>query len=183
MKIVFFCIAIIFSLLPDMYDAAIRGGGGGNYGSRWDSRWRRRPWEVGYWGNRNNPRRPWDRVWQNRRQQEEDKFIVKTERPRYYENEETVCTGLCLIKKFESLNEKSEKKGKKRGGAFEKSEITNKPKKLEALNDESVKEKKKRVEKGKKRGGAVKQSGTTNKPQKDKAPCLGMCALMKQRTG
>eukprot|EP00092_Neocalanus_flemingeri_P066190 GFUD01080609.1.p1 GENE.GFUD01080609.1~~GFUD01080609.1.p1 ORF type:complete len:175 (+),score=49.34 GFUD01080609.1:94-618(+) len=174
MKIVFFCSVIIFSLLLDIYDAAIRGGGGGNYGSRWDSRWRRRPWDVGYWGNRNNPRRPWDRVWQNRREQEEDRFLVKTERPRYYENEETVCTGLCLIKKFESLNEKPEKKDKKRGGTFEKSEITNKSKNLKAL-----KEKKKRVEKG----GAVKKSGTTNKPQKDKASCLGMCALMKQRTG
>eukprot|EP00092_Neocalanus_flemingeri_P053891 GFUD01063418.1.p1 GENE.GFUD01063418.1~~GFUD01063418.1.p1 ORF type:complete len:182 (+),score=54.60 GFUD01063418.1:83-628(+) len=181
MQIVFFCIVTIFSLLPDMYDAAIRGGGGGNYGSRWDSRWRRRPWEVGYWGNRNNPRRPWDRVWQNRRkeEEEEEKFRVKTERPRYYEDEENVCTGLCLIKKFESLNEKPEKKGKKRRGTFKKSEITNKPKKLEVLTGESMNEKKTRVEKG----GVVKQPGTTNKPKKDKATCLGMCALMKQRTG
>ena len=47
------------------YQLIIRGG-----------YWRRRPWEVGYHGNRNNPRRPWDRTW--RRERDMDEFVVKT---------------------------------------------------------------------------------------------------------
>merc|ERR1739838_991904 len=105
------CILVIFCFLLNDTNGRMMGGGG--YQRERGDRWRRRPWEVGYHGNRNNPRRPWDRVWQNRRKQDEDVFIVKTERPRYYESEENSCTGLCLIKKMEALNTKIENKEKK----------------------------------------------------------------------
>eukprot|EP00092_Neocalanus_flemingeri_P039391 GFUD01042888.1.p1 GENE.GFUD01042888.1~~GFUD01042888.1.p1 ORF type:complete len:131 (+),score=30.14 GFUD01042888.1:141-533(+) len=125
----------------------------GNTGSGRGDRWRRRPWEVGYHGNRNNPRRPWSRVWQNRKQHEPEDFVVKKERPRYYEDEEPACTGICLIRKLEALNEKTEKKSKKRR------------------------------HKNTQRGGKLNKTETTAKPRKNTATCTGMCALMRQRTG
>eukprot|EP00092_Neocalanus_flemingeri_P002786 GFUD01002983.1.p1 GENE.GFUD01002983.1~~GFUD01002983.1.p1 ORF type:complete len:153 (-),score=31.01 GFUD01002983.1:96-554(-) len=152
MKIVLLCSLVMCFLLPDMYDA-VMARGLGSTGSRRGDRWRRRPWEVGYHGHRNNPRRPWDRVWINRRQQEPEDFVVKKEKPRYYEDEETACTGLCLIRKLEALNDNTEKKRKTRG------------------------------DKTNKRGQHVQKYENTAKPKEDKAPCTGMCALMRQRTG
>eukprot|EP00092_Neocalanus_flemingeri_P061598 GFUD01074105.1.p1 GENE.GFUD01074105.1~~GFUD01074105.1.p1 ORF type:complete len:149 (-),score=29.22 GFUD01074105.1:42-488(-) len=148
MKVVLFCILVICALLPEAYDA-VMARGLGNAGDRWQ----RRPWEVGYHGNRNNPRRPWSRVWQNRRQHEPEDFVVKKEKPRYYEDEEPACTGTCLIRKLEALNEKAENKSRKRG------------------------------QKSKQREGKPNKTETTTKPKKDKAPCTGMCALMRRRTG
>eukprot|EP00092_Neocalanus_flemingeri_P069639 GFUD01085393.1.p1 GENE.GFUD01085393.1~~GFUD01085393.1.p1 ORF type:complete len:153 (+),score=28.55 GFUD01085393.1:31-489(+) len=152
MKVILYCTLVVCALLPEAYDAVMARGLGRNGSGRGD-RWRRRPWEVGYHGNRNNPRRPWSRVWQNRRQHEPEDFVVKKERPRYYEDEEPACTGTCLIKKLEALNEKTEKKSKKR-------EV-----------------------KSKQSGKIIKKTETTAEPKKDKAPCTGMCVLMRRRTG
>eukprot|EP00091_Calanus_sinicus_P003225 TRINITY_DN13394_c0_g1_i1.p1 TRINITY_DN13394_c0_g1~~TRINITY_DN13394_c0_g1_i1.p1 ORF type:complete len:145 (-),score=37.53 TRINITY_DN13394_c0_g1_i1:135-569(-) len=144
MKVALLSVLVILSLLLE--DTLGRMGGGGGYKRRNQDRWRRRPWEVGYFGNRNNPRRPWDRTW--RREKDRDEFVVKTERPRYYENEEKGCTGLCLIKKMEALDAKIQKKKAKKVNKDITIEITEAP-----------------------------------KPKKKSAPCTGMCAIVRQRTG
>merc|ERR1712179_816053 len=137
------CIVVMLCVLLEYSDCRMMGGGG--YKRKDQGYWRRRPWEVGYHGNRNRARRPWESAW--RRERDMDEFIVKTERPHYYEDEEEPCTGLCLIKKMEALEAELKKKNKK-------------------------KEKKETVR-------LYKQS----KPKKNSAPCTGMCALMRQRTG
>merc|ERR1712025_809955 len=85
-----------------------RMGGGGGYRREDQSYYRRRPWEVGYYSNRNNPRKYWESSW--RRQNDIDHFIVKTERPYFEEMEEIGCIGLCLIKKLEKVNAELKKK-------------------------------------------------------------------------
>ena len=59
---------------------------------------------------------------------------------------------------------------------------------MEALNAKIENKEKKRGENDKKRGKKVFYSNRDQKPEftkpkKDKAPCTGMCALMRQRTG
>merc|ERR1719312_264235 len=106
--------------------------GGGGYKRKNQGYWRRRPWES---------------TW--RRGRDMDEFIVKTESPHYYgdEEEEEPCTGRCLINKMEALEAEIKKKN-------------NKKKKKEAVK-------------------IYEQP----KPKKSSAPCTGMCALMRQRTG
>ena len=70
------------------------------------------------------------------------------ERPRYYENEEKGCTGLCLIKKMEALDAKIERKKAKKNN-----------------------------------NGTTREVSEAPKPKKKSAPCTGMCAIMRQRTG
>eukprot|EP00090_Calanus_glacialis_P032314 TRINITY_DN53548_c0_g1_i1.p1 TRINITY_DN53548_c0_g1~~TRINITY_DN53548_c0_g1_i1.p1 ORF type:complete len:145 (+),score=31.72 TRINITY_DN53548_c0_g1_i1:118-552(+) len=144
MKVTLLCVLVFISFLLD--ETVCRMGGGGGYTRRNQDRWRRRPWEVGYFGNRNNPRRSWHRTW--RREKDREEFVVKTERPRYYENEEKGCTGLCLVKKMDALDAKIERKKAKKDNKGTNIEVSEPP-----------------------------------KPKKNSAPCTGMCAIMRQRTG
>ena len=88
--------------------------------------------------------------------------VFYSERPRYYESEENSCTGFCLIKKMEALNAKIENKEKKK---VKKDKNKEKKDFAGMLYSERV------------------QKPEFTKPKQDKAPCTGMCALMRQRTG
>ena len=138
-------IFLFLTLMLVMITSGKRMGGGGGYQRRNQDYWRRRPWEVGYYSNRNNPRKPWESSWKRQRDNQED-FIRKKSYPERYEEEEPSCTGLCLLKKIETVNKNIEKKKKE--------------KKTDTVTTRKISEVK-----------------TT------KAPCTGMCAIMRRRTG
>merc|ERR1712055_251485 len=146
MKALLFVILILSVIL---WSEGKRMGGGGGYRRENQSYWRRRPWEVGYYSNRNNPRRYWESSW--RRKQDLEEFNVKTtELPVFDEWEEEGCTGLCLIKKLEQIDSQLQEK-----------EAEKEIKSVDEVSKKPEREPKK------------------NPP----APCTGMCALMRQRTG
>ena len=84
------------------------------------------------------------------------KYFHCQDPPVYYEEEEEPCTGLCLVKKMEKLDAEMKKK---------KVKNLKKMKKVKKNKKDNVKVLKEKISK------------------KEKAPCTGMCALMRQRTG
>jgi len=176
-------VAIFVLVLHCVESKRMFGGGGGRRRNE-NSRYGRRPWEAGYVGNRNRQRRPWDSdAWRRRQdpvgQWGMGKNVFYPGQPwrnqkQNLKVEEEQCVGLCLVRKMEKLEAEMRKDGKKGGKKGRrkgrnsnrrvKGKITKEGNKMENVKSilpllpEKTKE-------------------TNNKP------CIGMCALMRSRTG